>query len=144
MAAIAVTTTIIRITVFPLMLKSIRNTSKLAIINPQIKENMAKLTAAQKTGDKAEVAQATLRVQTLFKENGVNPLMSIIPIFIQMPIFIMFYLALKGMVELPVPGMEMGGLLWATDLIHADPYHVLPLATSALTLINFEVTLARF
>lgn len=138
-ASIAVATVMIRVTFFPLMLRSIRNTSKLAIINPTVKEEMAKLTAATKEGDKMEAARAQMAVQKLFKDNGVNPLMSIIPIFVQMPVFIFFYYALNGMVALPVPGMEVGGLLWFSDLTAADPLHILPIATSAMTLINFEI-----
>lgn len=138
-ASIAVATVIIRITFFPLMLKSIRNTSKLAIINPKVKEEMAKLTAATKEGDKAEAARAQMTVQKLFKDNGVNPLMSIVPIFVQMPVFIFFYYALNSMVALPVPGMEVGGVGWFSDLTQPDPIHLLPLMTSAMTLINFEI-----
>ncbi|CCG83137.1 Inner membrane protein oxa1-2 [Taphrina deformans PYCC 5710] len=138
-ASIAVATVMIRVTLFPLMLKSIRNTSKLANINPMVKEHMAKLTQANKEGDKVAAAQAQLAVQKMFKDNGVNPLMSIVPIFIQMPVFIFFYYALNAMVALPVPGMEVGGLLWFTDLTAADPRHILPLATSAMTLVNFEI-----
>lgn len=138
-ASIAVATVMIRVTFFPLMLKSIRNTSKLANINPMVKEQMAKLTQANKEGDKMAAAEAQMSVQKLFKDNGVNPLMSIVPIFIQMPVFIFFYYALNSMIALPVPGMETGGLLWFTDLTAADPKHILPLATSAMTLINFEI-----
>lgn len=129
----------IRVTFFPLMLKSIRNTTKLAIVNPLVKQEMAKLTQANKEGDKMAAMQAQMAVQKLFKDHGVNPLMSIVPIFIQMPVFIFFYYALNSMVALPVPGMETGGLLWFTDLTAADPKHILPLATSAMTLINFEI-----
>lgn len=138
-ASIAVATVMIRVTLFPLMLKSIRNTSKLALINPTVKEEMAKLTAATKEGDKAEAARAQMAVQKLFKDHGVNPLMSIVPIFVQMPVFIFFYYALNSMIALPVPGMEVGGLLWFTDLTAADPLHILPIATSVMTLINFEI-----
>ena len=138
-ATIAVATLMIRITFFPLMLRSIRNTSKLAIINPEVKAEMAKLTAATKQGDKMEAMRAQMAVQKLFKDNDVNPLMSFIPILIQMPIFISFYMALNGMVALPVPGLEVGGLGWFSDLTQADPYHILPVVTSLLTLVNFEI-----
>lgn len=138
-ATIAVATLMIRITFFPLMLRSIRNTSKLAMINPEVKAEMAKLTAATKQGDKMEAMRAQMAVQKLFKDNDVNPLMSFIPILIQMPIFISFYMALNGMVALPVPGLEHGGLFWFSDLTQADPLHILPVATSLLTLVNFEI-----
>ncbi|BFZ53321.1 hypothetical protein PYCC9005_000344 [Savitreella phatthalungensis] len=138
-ATIAVATVMIRVTFFPLMLRSIRNTSKLAIINPQVKEEMAKLRKATSEGDKMEAMRAQMTVQKLFKDNNVNPLMSVIPIFVQMPIFVSFYMALNGMVSLPVPGLEHGGLLWFNDLTASDPLHILPITTAALTLINFEI-----
>lgn len=138
-ASIAVATVIIRVSLFPFMLKSIRNTTKLAIINPEVKENMAKLTQANKEGDKVAALQAQGAIQKLFKEHDVQPIMAIVPIFIQMPVFIFFYYALNSMVALPVPGMEDGGLFWFKDLTAADPKHILPLATTAMTLVNFEI-----
>lgn len=138
-ASIALATVIIRVALFPLMLKSIRNTSKLAMINPVIKEEMAKLTQANKDGDKAAASHAQMTMQNLFKKHDVQPIMSIVPIFIQMPVFIFFYYALNGMIALPVPGMETGGLFWFTDLTQGDPRHILPLATSVMTLVNFEI-----
>lgn len=138
-ASIAVASIMIRVTLFPLMIKSIRNTSKLAVINPIIKRHMAELTQANKEGDTAAASQAQMSIQKLFKDHNVQPLMSILPVFIQMPVFIFFYYALNGMVQLPVPGMETGGLFWFTDLTAGDPRHILPLATSIMTLINFEI-----
>lgn len=42
------------------------------------------------------------------------------------------FILLRGMANLPVPGLEHGGLLWFHNLTVPDPFLILPLATSAV------------
>jgi YidC/Oxa1 family membrane protein insertase len=43
------------------------------------------------------------------------------------------------MTGLPVPGFETGGMAWFTDLTVADPYYILPVASSMGILALFEI-----
>lgn len=45
---------------------------------------------------------------------------------IQLPIGFGMYRILKAMSDLPVPGLETGGLLWITNLTVPDPWYILP------------------
>jgi YidC/Oxa1 family membrane protein insertase len=59
----------------------------------------------------------------LFKEHGVNPMGSCLPMLIQMPVWIALYTTLQVSVELYhapfIPG-------WLEDLTAKDPYYILP------------------
>ena len=56
---------------------------------------------------------------------------SLLPMFVQAPVFISFFLSLRAMANFPVDGMRTEGLFWFQDLTLADPYYILPLVTSA-------------
>jgi YidC/Oxa1 family membrane protein insertase len=78
------------------------------------------------------------KIIALFKENNVSPFSAFWG-FAQIPVFISFFLAVKKMAELPVPGFTSGGLAWITDLSLADPLYILPVAASASMLLSMEV-----
>lgn len=56
-----------------------------------------------------------------------------------MPLFISFYLALRGMANLPLESMKTGGTAWFPDLTVADPTMILPLASCASMIVMFVV-----
>jgi len=78
--------------------------------------------------NREELAQAQMR---LYKQAGVNPLGSCLPMLLQMPVFIALYQVLRTTIELRSAPFA----LWITDLSQPDtiatiagfPIHVLPL-----------------
>ncbi|QSL64905.1 hypothetical protein MERGE_002209 [Pneumocystis wakefieldiae] len=138
-ASIATLTVIIRFCMVPFLIGMIRNLSTLALIHPQVQRHMKALKEAQLEGDTIEQVKRTQSIQKLFKEYQVNPLKSLAMPFIQMPVFVSFYLACSRMASLPVPGLKHGGLAWFTDLSASDPYFILPFLNSSLMFINLEL-----
>lgn len=57
----------------------------------------------------------------------------------QAPVFISFFLSLKGMTNVPVDSMRTGGMLWFLDLTLPDQYYLLSLITSTTLWITIEV-----
>ncbi|KAJ8878450.1 hypothetical protein PR048_019028 [Dryococelus australis] len=55
------------------------------------------------------------------------------------PVFISFFLALRGMTNVPVESMRMGGLFWFTDLTLPDQYFILPIITSITMYLTIEL-----
>ena len=53
--------------------------------------------------------------------------------FPQIPFFMSMFIGLRGMCNLPVETLMVGGLGWFEDLTVKDPYYALPMIT-ALTL----------
>ncbi|OBZ81755.1 Mitochondrial inner membrane protein OXA1L [Choanephora cucurbitarum] len=128
---IAVATVAVRLALLPLMIKIQRNNARLMNINPDVSRIMENLKSAQAQGDALATGKYTQEIQTLFQKNNCHPMKSMGLPLIQMPVMISFFMAIRSMAEVPVPGLKDQGLLWFTDLSDKDPYYVLP-AVSAL------------
>lgn len=74
----------------------------------------------------------------LFRRYDASPFSGIKWAFVQMPIFISFYWALREMGS-RYPDMASGGALWFTDLTAADPYYVLPILSSLSFILAMEL-----
>lgn len=64
---------------------------------------------------------------------------SILGPLVQLPMFISFFFAIRGMAYLPVESFKTGGYLWFQDLTLYDPYFVLPFICSFSMLASIEV-----
>ncbi|KAI9261510.1 60Kd inner membrane protein-domain-containing protein [Phascolomyces articulosus] len=128
---IATATLIVRLALLPLMIKIQRNNAKMMNLNPEVSRLMENLKTAQQQGDSVAVGKYSNEMQSLFKKHGCHPMKSLGLPIIQMPVMVSFFMALRAMAELPVPGLQTGGLGWFTDLTAQDPYYVLPVASAA-------------
>ena len=84
--AIAIFTIIIRGIMMPLTVKQSRQMKAMSSLQPRIKEIQSKF-----ANDKQRQSQETMK---LYKEQGVNPIGCLGPMFIQMPIWIGLYQAI--------------------------------------------------
>ncbi|KAI8370312.1 60Kd inner membrane protein-domain-containing protein [Radiomyces spectabilis] len=136
--SIAVATVLVRLALLPLMIKIQRNNAKLMNINPDVTRIMDNLKKAQQEGDAMATGKYTHEIQDLFKKNNCHPMKSLGLPLVQMPVMISFFMALRAMAELPVPGMSTGGMAWFTDLTAQDPYYILPVASAAGVMLVLE------
>lgn len=130
-STIALATVAVRIALLPLMIKIQRNNAKLMNINPDVNRIMENLKSAQAQGDSLATGKYTQEIQTLFKKNDCHPMKSMGLPLIQMPVMISFFMSIRGMAEVPVPGLSTEGIAWFTDLAAKDPYYVLPVVSAA-------------
>ncbi|KAE8270101.1 hypothetical protein A4X09_0g2220 [Tilletia walkeri] len=137
-ATIIGTTVTLRFCLAPLLIYVQGNTIRLANIQPKLQNIMNDISHAKATGDMASLQAQSQRAQQLFRENNCHPLRSFLLPLVQMPIFVSFFFALRGMASAGLPSLKDGGLGWFTDLTLADPYYILPVASSALTLLVLE------
>ena len=125
--AIILLTVSMKVVTFPLQHKSMKSMQEMQRIQPQLEEMKKKF-----AGD---TQRQNLEQMKLFKEHGVNPMGSCLPMVIQMPIWFALYTTLQVSVELYnsvfIPG-------WLTDLTAKDPYYVLPVAMG-ITMILTQV-----
>lgn len=136
--AIALATITVRLALLPLMVKIQRNNARLMNINPDVTRIMDNLKTAQAQGDSLSVGKYTKELQTLFAKNECHPMKSMGLPLIQMPVMISFFMAIRGMAEVPVPGLHDQGLAWFTDLASKDPYYVLPVLSAATMMTVLE------
>ncbi len=118
---------LIRIILHPITKKSQISMSKMSKLGPQIEEIKKKY-----ANDKTEMNKQMMAV---YKEHGASPIMGMIPMFIQMPIWIALYgaiyasVALRGAEFLP---------FWITDL--SAPDALIRFTTINIPFVNFKLS----
>ncbi|KAJ3053292.1 Mitochondrial inner membrane protein oxa1l [Rhizophlyctis rosea] len=136
-ATIIAATVIMRAALFPLILKGNRAVTIIHNVKPLTDPINASMKRAKANGDKMGQQQYTMKLWDIYKQHKVSPLQPMWALA-QMPVFISFFLALRKMGDVHVPGMEDGGFAWFTNLSVADPTLALPVAASGLMLMNME------
>ncbi|WP_020007227.1 membrane protein insertase YidC [Salinicoccus albus] len=106
--AIILITLIVRLAIFPFMMRTYKNQmmmrEKMKIVKPEMEEIQKKVKVATTQEEKMEAQQ---EMMGLYKKHGINPLnMGCLPIVIQMPIVMALYFALRfpsegGITEYP-------------------------------------------
>ncbi|KAI9318485.1 60Kd inner membrane protein-domain-containing protein [Dichotomocladium elegans] len=137
-ATIATATVLVRLALLPLMIKIQRNNAHMMNLNPEVTRLMNNLKTAQQEGDSVGVGKYSGELQALFKKHNCHPMKSLGLPVIQMPVMISFFLALRAMAEIPVPGLQTEGTAWFTDLTAQDPYYALPVISCAGVLAVLE------
>eukprot|EP00041_Stephanoeca_diplocostata_P002240 m.24757 g.24757 ORF g.24757 m.24757 type:complete len:173 (-) comp13102_c0_seq6:753-1271(-) len=78
-------------------------------------------------------------LQNLYKREGCSPMDSISGMFMQMPVFLAMFFALRELGQAEVPSMMSGGALWFSNLCAPDPYHVLPILSVGTMVLMIEL-----
>ena len=125
--AIILLTLAMKVLTFPLQHKSMKSMQEMQRIQPQLEEMKKKY-----AGD---TQRQNLEQMKLFKEHGVNPMGSCLPMLIQMPIWFALYTTLQVSVELYNAPFIRG---WIGDLTAKDPFYVLPVAMG-ITMVLTQV-----
>ncbi|KAL7267242.1 hypothetical protein RUND412_010179 [Rhizina undulata] len=128
--SVLLTVGLIRLVQFPFYVRMSDNAARMKEVNPLAVPITQKMRAAQMRQDTMGMVLAKQELGVMYKKAGVNRLWLLFPIT-QIPIFYGFYKNLHAMAELPVPALTEANFLWIHDLTNADPYFLLPLATSA-------------
>ncbi|KHG19923.1 Mitochondrial inner membrane OXA1 -like protein [Gossypium arboreum] len=107
----------------------------MTLLRPQLEEIKERM---QRTGmDPQAVAEGQNEMQKLFKEYGVTPFTPLKGFFIQMPIFISFFLGISNMAE-KMPSFKSGGAYWFIDLSTPDSLCIFPVLTALTFWITVE------
>ncbi|ORX92401.1 hypothetical protein K493DRAFT_285773 [Basidiobolus meristosporus CBS 931.73] len=126
---IVATTLLIRLALFPIVVKLQRNAAVLHNIKPEMDRLTAHLNRAKSDGDTVAIAQYSHEFRQLFEKHNANPLKMLALPLMQAPVMLSFFFALRDMAQLPVPQFQTGGTAWFTDLTAADPLYILPVVS---------------
>ncbi|CAH0399444.1 unnamed protein product [Chilo suppressalis] len=137
--AIVIGTVVVRLVMFPLVIMSQRNTALMNNNLPEIQLLQMKMTQARQTGNQLETAHYAQEMMAFMKQKGLNPLKNALVPLAQAPLFISFFMGLRGMANCPVESMSYGGLWWFADLTVPDQYFLLPILTSATMWATIEL-----
>ncbi|CAH1122923.1 unnamed protein product [Ceutorhynchus assimilis] len=138
-ATIVLSTLIIRICLFPLVILAQRNAAKMNNIMPQMQLLQMKITEARQTGDSMGAARYSQELMVFMREKGVNPFKNMLVPLAQAPIFLSFFMGLRQMANVPVDSLRTGGVFWFTDLTLPDQFYLMPVITSLTLWATIEV-----
>jgi len=136
--AIAVATLCMRMLMIPAVVMAQRNVANMNNNTPQLAALQEKITDARRRGDMFEMAQLTQEMQKFMQKGGINPMKNMLPVALQMPVFMSFFFGLRGMANCPVDSMASGGALWFENLLITDPYYLLPAVTCISTYLQLR------
>ncbi|MFC6169451.1 membrane protein insertase YidC [Loigolactobacillus jiayinensis] len=128
---IIVFTIIIRIIILPLMQYQMNSSRKMMDIQPQMKALQSKYSS--RDVDTQQKLQGEM--SKLYKDAGVHPFASMLPLVVQMPVLIALY---QGIQRTSV--LRSGHFLWM-QLGQADPYFILPILAAVLTFATSKLTM---
>lgn len=134
--SIVATTVAIRVLVLPLMVHQMKSTARLTLVRPELE----KLTNRIKESgyDSKVVDENQIRMKALFIKHKTSPFSPILGAFIQAPIFMCFFFAIRNMAE-KMESFKEGGALWFTDLSTPDSLFILPVMSGAFFLLTVEL-----
>lgn len=135
--SIALLTIVLRITLFPLALKTARNTAIIPYFRDKQTVLMEEVKKARESGELIKMRTASTKLIDLYREWGYSPFFGFAGI-IQLPIFFAMFRTCWRCSHFPIPGWDTGGMLWFQDLTVSDPYLILPAisgVTTALTVL---------
>ncbi|KAF0852417.1 mitochondrial OXA complex Oxa1 subunit (core chaperone) [Andalucia godoyi] len=140
---ILTTTVVFRVATLPLVVKQMRNTANLTMIRPQMEELNAKIKDIGSSGLSPMEIQAarinhTEQLRALFQKHDCHPMKAFVNAFVQMPIFLTFFITLRNLAE-NCASLKVGGISWFTDLTTADPLYIFPLLSSLTFLTTIEL-----
>jgi YidC/Oxa1 family membrane protein insertase len=130
--SIIIVTILIRLALLPLMVKQIKSTKAMQAIQPE----MMKLKEKYSSKDQNTVKKLNEETMKLYQQHGVNPLSGCLPLFIQMPILMAFYSAIRGTEEI-----FHNDFLWF-KLGQHDPYYILPVLAGLTTFLSQKASMA--
>lgn len=93
--SIAVLTILVRLVLLPLTAKQTRSMQAMQTLQPELKKLQTKY--------KDDRQKLNEEMMALYKEHNVNPLSGCLPLLIQMPVFIIMYRVVHGLLHQPEP-----------------------------------------
>lgn len=138
-ASIILTALAVRLALLKPFIEAADTSARIATLQPLIKPIQARLNQAKQNQDQAATLFGAQELQNLYRNAGIKLWKIAVPL-VQAPIGYGTFRLLRGMSELPVPGLEEGGFLWIQDLTVADPFYVLPALTAVAIHWTFKAS----
>ncbi|KZV66613.1 hypothetical protein PENSPDRAFT_755552 [Peniophora sp. CONT] len=136
-------TVVSRLLVAPFAVIQQRNTARLAPFQPDLVALKTKMSEAQARGDQEGVRQGVLAQKAVYDKAGVGlGSMFLLP-FVQLPVSLGMFFGVRRLMDSELASVHISGItdlvpFWA-DLSVADPYYILPLASTVLMNVALQV-----
>ena len=134
------TTVLVRVALLKLYVGASDTAARTSTVQPLVAPIQAKLKEAQMSGNRQLQMEGLNELKGAYKSAGIQLRRMFYPILLQGPLGYGTFRFLRGMADLPVPGLDAAGYLWLTDLTIPDSFYVMPLVTSALMWYTLKVS----
>jgi YidC/Oxa1 family membrane protein insertase len=129
--SIVMLTVVVRTLLFPITYRQVKSMRKMQELKPEMDRI--------RTEYKDDVQKQREEMAKLYQERKVNPLGGCLPVFIQLPIFIVLYYTIRHFDTLE--SFRTGGLFWFTDLTQPDHLFILPALYVLTMMASQEITI---
>ena len=142
-ASIVILTIMLRITIFPIVLKTTRNSAIVPYIINEQKDFLQRAKEARESNELMKMKKVSAELMDLYRRWGYNPMLNLLGL-VQIPIFLAMFRTCWRCSKLPVPGWQDAGVLWFHDLTVIDPYFILPAVSGVTTAVTIFVCLVQW
>ncbi len=129
--SIVMLTIVVRTLLFPITYRQVKSMRRMQDLKP----DMDRI----RTEHKDDVKKQREEMAKLYQERQVNPLGGCLPIFIQLPIFLVLYYTIRHFDTLE--SFRTGGLLWFQNLTQPDHLFILPVLYVLTMMASQELTI---
>lgn len=126
--SIVLTSLLVRLVFLKAFINASDVSARVAVIAPTVAPLKARMKEAQAVNDLPLMRQITSELRQVYKVSGVQMWRTFVPM-LQVPLGFGTFRLMRGMADLPVPGLDSAGFLWWTDLTQSDPFYILPAFT---------------
>ncbi|KAI0920635.1 hypothetical protein AcW1_002321 [Taiwanofungus camphoratus] len=134
-------TVISRVILFPFTVKSMTTTARLAPYTDEINDLREKTKEAQAKKDMLGLQSVALKQRMIYEKAGVSMIGMIISPFVQLPVTLGMFFAVKKLCDFPLEQLKYSGVSFLPDLTVADPTYLLPIAATVLMNVQLSLSL---
>ena len=128
----------VRTALLKLYVDAADSSGRLTVLQPHLEPIKNRMKEARLAGDMTAAQVAAAEMKQMTNAAGVRMSRLFLPM-LQVPLAYGTFRLMRGMAELPVPGLDSGGFLWVKDLTVSDPYFILPMVGSIAIWYTFKV-----
>eukprot|EP00940_MAST-03C_sp_MAST-3C-sp2_P003406 g3406.t1 len=145
-ATVVIGTVSLRVTLFPLIYYQAHQAKKLTHTQEDMKRLSAAYTDAIRNApanqrfEKAKIYWRGFRA--IYRKHDCNPIGAFVPALVQIPCFVTFVLAWRGLIR-EDDSLKDGGALWFTDLTVPDETYALPAITLSLAYFSLQLAASK-
>ncbi|KAI9863656.1 MAG: Mitochondrial inner membrane protein oxa1 [Trichoglossum hirsutum] len=133
-ASIVIAAVTVRVALLKPYIGAADTSARLASIKHLATPITEKMTASSRAGDRSGAMMARAELKALYAKSGIKTYKAFVPL-VQVFLGYGSFRLMRAMANLPVPGLENGGVAWFPDLTTTDPFYIMPLATGAMFLL---------
>ena len=130
--SIIATTLLVRVGVFYFYIRQADTAARTAALSPIVKPLNEKMLERMRAGDQQTAMTYRKQISAVYKDADIHPFKAALGPLMQAMLGFGAFRLIRGMADLPVPGLQSEGLLWIADLTKSDPYMILPVAVAGM------------